>query len=158
MDPPSGRDAAPDPVRFKAGKKRKAYRRRPDDDDDDDGSSRARAGPATEAPAGEPDAEEESALAATLRLRNARSRRLGGVGFASGTRADGDAGADHALVRRGQADDDVPAIKGIADRFTRQTGLIADLNDKYMYAALIVPRRAPRTTPEPALIIQGTSI
>ena len=156
MESPPGRDAAPDPVRFKTSKKRKAYRQRQRDDDDDqgdnDGSRARRASPGTEAvpesSGAHQDDGEESALAATLRLRNAgRGRRLGGLvaGFtSSAARADDDAGA---LVRRGQEEDSAPVIKGIADRFTHQTGLIADLNEKHMYAPS--PAATDRTTPLP---------
>ncbi|KND95365.1 hypothetical protein TOPH_00182 [Tolypocladium ophioglossoides CBS 100239] len=136
MDPPSSQDAAPSPVRFKASKKRKAYRQRLDGGRD---SPRPHATPGSEAPpassethADGPGEDEETALAATIRLRNARRARLRGVAFASNPRASDDASADHALVRRGQEDGGVPAVRGIADRFTHQTGLIADLNDKHM--------------------------
>ncbi|KAK4060520.1 uncharacterized protein Triagg1_10697 [Trichoderma aggressivum f. europaeum] len=162
-----------EPIRFRAGKKRKAYRQRPteekghdvatvipapsvlpgastlqdgrdatddanaetqprdvdmdnsNDDGDDDGDDRM---------------DGESAVAAALRLRNARrAGRRGGVGFRSEGRnqdENGNADAEHALVLR-DADRDRDAahdriVGGITNRFMHQTGLLTILDDKHM--------------------------
>ena len=142
-DPP-----APDVVRFRPGKKRKAYRQRPDDDavESTPGATAAtgreqppptvavEASPTTypdnpdENEENEEDDDEEGAVAAALRLRNARKAKFRGVGFRSDARPD-----DHRQLVMAQPStetDIVPA--GIANRFTHQTGLIGALNDRHM--------------------------
>ncbi|UKZ77655.1 hypothetical protein TrVFT333_005379 [Trichoderma virens FT-333] len=163
-----------EPIRFRAGKKRKAYRQRATEDESHDiatipapsvlpGASKLGDGEpgrdADDASAevqprdlemedgngdgedGEDQAAGESAVAAALRLRNARrAGRRGGVGFRSEGRNqdDEDADLDHALVLR-EADKDAAIahdriVGGITNRFMHQTGLLTILDDKHMNA------------------------
>lgn len=126
MDSASTAGAAPEAVRFRPGKKRKAYRQRPED-------------LAPEAPSPAPNSDDnaeasdnEATVAAAIRLRNARKARLRGVGFSTAARLDDVAPASQALVvhdERGEPE----AVGGITNRFTHQTGLLHEVDDKHMY-------------------------
>jgi hypothetical protein len=137
-------EPATEPVRFRAGKKRKAYRQRVQEDDI--AVAETIQSPPTES-ASEPSdkatrknspdraQDEEGSVAAALKLRNARRARLGGVAFRNTNRPDDDTNNERALVPH-DADDtsnNEPITKGVADRFTHQTGRLTDLNDKHMY-------------------------
>ncbi|KAL7950594.1 hypothetical protein V8C42DRAFT_124981 [Trichoderma barbatum] len=169
-----GNSPATEPIRFRAGKKRKAYRQRATEQESHDiatipatsispGASKLGDSEAgrdtddadTQAQAVDVEREDgdvnsddgddqeagESAVAAALRLRNARrAGRRGGVGFSSEGRNqdDDDADAEHALVLR-DADRDTAAahdriVGGITNRFMHQTGLLTILDDKHMNA------------------------
>ncbi|KAH7269881.1 uncharacterized protein BKA55DRAFT_532507 [Fusarium redolens] len=135
-------EPATEPVRFRAGKKRKAYRQRVQEDI---AVAETIQSPPTES-ASEPSdkatrknspdraQDEEGSVAAALKLRNARRARLGGVAFRNTNRPDDDTNNERALVPH-DADDtsnNEPITKGVADRFTHQTGRLTDLNDKHM--------------------------
>ncbi|KAL6858370.1 hypothetical protein J3F83DRAFT_750563 [Trichoderma novae-zelandiae] len=180
-----------EPIRFRAGKKRKAFRRRTAEEEENpdaaaatlpapvlpgastklgDGES-GRRGPDDDAGAepthaadiemengdgddGDDLAESESAVAAALRLRNARrAARRGGVGFRSDGRpgpSDDDHGADaeHALVLRDQDKEHDRIVGGITNRFMHQTGLLTILDDKHMNA-YIESRLTSRSATDP---------
>ncbi|KAF5562183.1 hypothetical protein FPHYL_5786 [Fusarium phyllophilum] len=136
-------EPATEPVRFRTGKKRKAYRQRVQEDD---ASVAETIQPHPNAPASEPSHElartaspdraqdEEESVAAALKLRNARRARLGGVAFRNTNRPDDDMNNERALIPH-DADDtsnNEPIMKGVANRFTHQTGRLTDLNDKHM--------------------------
>ncbi|KAG5747142.1 hypothetical protein H9Q69_013555 [Fusarium xylarioides] len=136
-------EPATEPVRFRTGKKRKAYRQRVQEDD---ASVAETIQPHPNAPASEPRHEiarkaspdraqdEVESVAAALKLRNARRARLGGVAFRNTNRPDDDMNNERALIPH-DADDtsnNEPIMKGVADRFTHQTGRLTDLNDKHM--------------------------
>ncbi|KAL6690412.1 hypothetical protein J3F84DRAFT_389270 [Trichoderma pleuroticola] len=156
-----------EPIRFRAGKKRKAYRQRPTEEEGHDvatvipapsvlpGASTLEDGEPGRAETqprdvemedsdgdgddnGDDQMDGESAVAAALRLRNARrAGRRGGVGFRSEGRNqddDDDAEGEHALVLR-DADRDAAhdrIVGGITNRFMHQTGLLTILDDKHM--------------------------
>ncbi|QYS98837.1 ELM2 domain-containing protein [Trichoderma simmonsii] len=165
-----GNTPTTEPIRFRAGKKRKAYRQRPTEEEGNHDVATVIPAPsvlpgASKVEDGEPerdanaDAEKllrelegedgngddeddrmdgESAVAAALRLRNARrAARRGGVGFRSEGRNQDDEDADteqHALVLR-DADKDAAhdrIVGGITNRFMHQTGLLTILDDKHM--------------------------
>ncbi|KAH0528056.1 hypothetical protein TsFJ059_002966 [Trichoderma semiorbis] len=168
-----GNTPSTEPIRFRAGKKRKAYRQRPTEEEeahdvatvipapsilpgaskledgehgrdatDDANASAERLLRELEGEDGNGDGEDrtdgESAVAAALRLRNARrAARRGGVGFRSEGRNQDDEDADaeqHALVLR-DADKDAAhdrIVGGITNRFMHQTGLLTILDDKHM--------------------------
>ncbi|KAF5638289.1 uncharacterized protein FTJAE_5390 [Fusarium tjaetaba] len=136
-------EPATEPVRFRTGKKRKAYRQRVQEDD---ASVTETISSHPTASASEPSHEltrkassdraqdEEESVAAALKLRNARRARLGGVAFRNTNRPDDDMNNERALIPH-DADDasnNEPIMKGVADRFTHQTGRLTDLNDKHM--------------------------
>ncbi|KAF5597082.1 hypothetical protein FPCIR_3718 [Fusarium pseudocircinatum] len=136
-------EPATEPVRFRTGKKRKAYRQRVQEDDT---SVAETISSHPTASASEPSHElarkassdraqdEEESVAAALKLRNARRARLGGVAFRNTNRPDDDMNNERALIPH-DADDtsnNEPIMKGVADRFTHQTGRLTDLNDKHM--------------------------
>ncbi|PNP77406.1 hypothetical protein FNYG_09282 [Fusarium nygamai] len=136
-------EPATEPVRFRTGKKRKAYRQRAQEDD---ASVAETISSHPTASASEPSHEltrkassdraqdEEESVAAALKLRNARRARLGGVAFRNTNRPDDDMNNERALIPH-DADDtsnNEPIMKGVADRFTHQTGRLTDLNDKHM--------------------------
>ncbi|KAH7162979.1 hypothetical protein B0J13DRAFT_25968 [Dactylonectria estremocensis] len=133
-------------IRFRAGKKRKAYRQRTDDNDDDDSNnnnnlSTAEPAPKTleallsDAAAHGAAVRDESSVAAALRLRTARRSRIrGGVGFTTAAKQDEQASGERALVLQsadGASDGEV-GLRSVGERFTHQTGLLADMNDKHM--------------------------
>ncbi|KAM6488207.1 hypothetical protein HDV62DRAFT_347189 [Trichoderma sp. SZMC 28011] len=165
-----GNTPTTEPIRFRAGKKRKAYRQRPTEEEESNdvaivipapsvlpGASKVEDGePGRDANAdaerllrelegedgngddGDDRMDGESAVAAALRLRNARrAARRGGVGFRSEGRNQDDEDADaeqHALVLR-DADKDAAhdrIVGGITNRFMHQTGLLTILDDKHM--------------------------
>ncbi|EHK41102.1 hypothetical protein TRIATDRAFT_85065 [Trichoderma atroviride IMI 206040] len=179
-----------EPIRFRAGKKRKAYRQRgpaaEEQEDANDGVATA-ISPAPVMPgvsskskdvdagrdADDTGAEaqnptqghseredngddgdddnhtaEESAVAAALRLRNARraASRRGGVGFRSeGRSAPGEEDdAEHALVLRDQDKEGTVAhdriVGGITNRFMHQTGLLTILDDSHIRNASHAPQ------------------
>lgn len=168
-----GNTPTTEPIRFRAGKKRKAYRQRPTEEESHDvatvipapsvlpGASKVDDGEHANAETQPRDFEMEdgngddgedrddrmdgeSAVAAALRLRNARrATRRGGVGFRSEGRNqddDDDADAEHALVLR-DADKDAAhdrIVGGITNRFMHQTGLLTILDDKHMYASTLL--------------------
>ncbi|KAF7549700.1 hypothetical protein G7046_g8256 [Stylonectria norvegica] len=151
--------AAPDAIRFRPGKKRKAYRRRNSDDEDAAVSSTEKAsasshdGSRKRAEAGEDG--DDAVVAAALRLRNARKTRARGVGFtttAAAARADNS--EEHALILRGDQDDAPDqdlVVGGITNRFTHQTGLLNDLNDRHMMEYIeshLSKRSAPSDGPD----------
>ncbi|KAF5690778.1 hypothetical protein FDENT_3664 [Fusarium denticulatum] len=136
-------EPATEPVRFRTGKKRKVYRQRVQEDD---ASVAETISSHPTASASEPSHEltrkapsdraqdEEESVAAALKLRNARRARLGGVAFRNTNRPDDDMNNERALIPY-DADDtsnNEPIMKGVADRFTHQTGRLTDLNDKHM--------------------------
>ncbi|KAF4469943.1 hypothetical protein FALBO_3170 [Fusarium albosuccineum] len=167
-DTPAG-EAAPGPIRFRAGKKRKAYRQRADDEEAAEttrsppiasGSGGIPALTATNGPGSNGDDNDdgdddgEASVAAALRLRNARRARLGGVAFRNTNRPDDDVNGERALVPH-DPDGKEAVVSNVADRFTHQTGMLADLNDKHMFVG---PRfEASHLSPAHKLIIQDTS-
>ncbi|KAL7802818.1 hypothetical protein V8C43DRAFT_269462 [Trichoderma afarasin] len=171
-----GNTPTTEPIRFRAGKKRKAYRQRPTEEEEghdvatvipapsvlpgaskvedgepgrdatDDANANANAekllreleGEDGNGDDGDDRMDGESAVAAALRLRNARrAGRRGGVGFRSEGRNQDDEDQDaeqHALVLR-DADKDAAhdrIVGGITNRFMHQTGLLTILDDKHM--------------------------
>ncbi|KAG5805285.1 hypothetical protein H9Q74_001409 [Fusarium xylarioides] len=136
-------EPATEPVRFRTGKKRKAYRQRVQEDD---ASVAETIQPHPNAPASEPRHEiarkaspdraqdEVESVAAALKLRNARRARLGGIAFRNTNRPDDDMNNERALIPHDANDtsNNEPIMKGVADRFTHQTGRLTDLNDKHM--------------------------
>jgi hypothetical protein len=142
-------EAASEPIRFRAGKKRKAYRQRAQEDDDAVAETvqsppSASAVESNDKPAQKstPDEGEygEASVAAALRLRNARRSRLGGVAFRNSNRPEDDTNTERALVPHDadETSNSEPIIKGVTDRFTHQTGKVADLNDRHMYVEAIL--------------------
>ncbi|KAF4496925.1 hypothetical protein FAGAP_6912 [Fusarium agapanthi] len=137
-------EPAAEPVRFRTGKKRKAYRQRVQEDDASvaetiqshptASASEPSPEPARKASQDRAQDEEES-IAAALKLRNVRRARLGGVAFRNTNRPDDDMNNERALIPH-DADDtsnnNESMMKGVADRFTHQTGRLTDLNDKHM--------------------------
>ncbi|KAF4950672.1 hypothetical protein FGADI_8076 [Fusarium gaditjirri] len=136
-------EPATEPVRFRTGKKRKVYRQRVQEDDT--AVTGTIQSPPT-ASASEPSdglarmaspdraQDEGESVTAALKLRNARRARLGGVAFRNTNRPDDDMNNERALIPH-EADDtsnNEPIRKGVADRFTHQTGRLTDLNDKHM--------------------------
>ncbi|CEI64101.1 hypothetical protein FVEN_g8951 [Fusarium venenatum] len=154
--------AASEPIRFRAGKKRKAYRQRVQEDDD---AVTETVQPPPTASAAEsndkstqrstPDEEEhgEGSVAAALRLRNARRSRLGGVAFRNSNRPEDDTNTERALVPHNadETSNNESVIKGVTDRFTHQTGKVADLNDRHMmdYIESRLSNRAARDSSKP---------
>ncbi|CAI6095846.1 unnamed protein product [Clonostachys chloroleuca] len=153
-----------DTIRFRPSKKRKVYRSRADDEDENDESDRHAQIPSastTEPRAvasdffGRDDSEEttsqpSSSVAAALRHRSARRGRLQGVGFSTRSHATttDSASDERALVpRHGGDDDNAPAQIGMANRFTQQTGLVSDIDDKHIRAAERAPS-APNNPPQ----------
>lgn len=132
---------APEPIRFRPSKKRRTgYRQRTDDDNDDrqDDASNTSNGPpqprATAADYFDGD-DADTSEPAVVKVRNARRARLRGVGFRAGSRP-GDVEMTQALVLRDEHDgQDGAPVPGLADRFTHQTGLLSDLNDKHMFVS-----------------------
>ncbi|KAJ4327095.1 hypothetical protein N0V84_002483 [Fusarium piperis] len=140
MDTASTAEAAPEPIRFRAGKKRKAYRQRTDDQDQDSADT-SKSPPSATVTAPEDaivqratdDDDGDTSVAAALRLRNARRGRLGGVAFRNSNRTDDEINDERALVPREPDDASHDAgLNSVANRFTHQTGMLADLNDKHM--------------------------
>ncbi|KAF5017507.1 hypothetical protein F66182_10552 [Fusarium sp. NRRL 66182] len=132
-------DTAPEPIRFRAGKKRKAYRQRTQDDDVV--AQSISSPPATSAPGSSDNPaqkggsdDDEASVVAALKQRNARRARLGGVAFRNASRPDDDTNSERALVPHDadETSNTETIIKGVTDRFTHQTGKLADLNDKHM--------------------------
>lgn len=141
MDTAPTAEAAPGPIRFRAGKKRKAYRQRTEDQDQDSAdtpkSPASATAPLHEDTATQKDTDEDdgdASVAAALRLRNARRGRLGGVAFRNSNRPDDEINDERALVPRepDEASQDT-VLNSVANRFTHQTGMLTDLNDKHMY-------------------------
>lgn len=132
------------PVLFRASKKRKTYRYRPGDSNDAQASSVATPGPTTTTPLlnetavlpadGDEDEDEGlSAVTAAMRARRARSRPVG-VGFTSHV-ARGEGSGQVVLSQGSDSEDGEEAATsklGMAHRFSHQTGLIPDMNDKHM--------------------------
>ncbi|KFA52468.1 hypothetical protein S40293_05627 [Stachybotrys chartarum IBT 40293] len=163
MDPQADEQPAADTVRFRPGKKRKAYRQR-SEEDAEPSQFQAESAAAVEQPApvtaaeatptpdqdSDDKEEDEGAALAALRLRNARRARFRGVGFRSDARPDEQqlVLADHHHDPSAERE---PIVTGIADRFTHQTGLIGALNDKHM-TQYIEARLSKRSAQE------GTSI
>jgi hypothetical protein len=166
-----------DTIRFRPSKKRKVYRSRADDEDENDEGDRRAQIPSASANEpravasdffGRDDSEEttpqpSSSVAAALRHRSARRGRLQGVGFSTRSHATttDPASDERALVPRhggddGDDDDDAaPAQIGMANRFTQQTGLVSDIDDKHMYVPPshlwllpAAPRRRVPNTPQ----------
>ncbi|KAM6539384.1 hypothetical protein FALCPG4_001191 [Fusarium falciforme] len=140
MDTAPTAEAAPEPIRFRAGKKRKAYRQRTEDQDQDSAdtpkSPVSATATAPEDTAAQKDTDEDdgdASVAAALRLRNARRGRLGGVAFRNSNRPDDEINHERALVPRESDEASHDAVlNSVANRFTHQTGMLADLNDKHM--------------------------
>ncbi|CAH0016166.1 unnamed protein product [Clonostachys rhizophaga] len=152
-----------DTIRFRPSKKRKVYRSRADEDEDDESDRRAQIPSAstTEPRAvasdffGRDDSEEttpqpSSSVAAALRHRPARRGRLQGVGFSTRSHATttDPASDERALVPRHGDDDDAPAQIGMANRFTQQTGLVSDIDDKHIRAAERAPPPPNNSNPQ----------
>ncbi|GKU00150.1 hypothetical protein FLAG1_07545 [Fusarium langsethiae] len=135
-------EVASEPIRFRAGKKRKAYRQRVQEDDavgeTVQSPPTASAAESNDKPTqrSTPDEDEHGggSVAAALRLRNARRSRLGGVAFRNSNRPEDDTNTERALVPHNadETSNGEPIIKGVTDRFTHQTGKVADLNDRHM--------------------------
>ncbi|KAH6961022.1 hypothetical protein HG530_004768 [Fusarium avenaceum] len=138
-------ETAPEPIRFRAGKKRKAYRQRAQGEEDTlaetiqpppaVSASVSSDKPAQRDTPDDNDEEDgEGSVAAALRLRNARRGRFGGVAFRNTGRPDDDTNSERALVLHDidDASNAESVIKGVTDRFTHQTGRLADLNDRHM--------------------------
>ena len=155
----------PEPVRFRPSKKRRTgYRQRTDQDDDDrqdDGSNTT----TTQGPTTQPrataadyfDGDADTPEPAVVKARSAHRARLRGVGFRAGSRpGDVETTTGHALVLRDEQQDGATPVPGLSDRFTHQTGLLGELNDKHMFVSPLPcpapPRRLASGTP---LIIQG---
>ncbi|KAH7328951.1 hypothetical protein B0I35DRAFT_507328 [Stachybotrys elegans] len=162
MDTPSA-DQQP-PVRFRAGKKRKAYRQRTDDTDPESPpgekpapeptpEERREAEVPADAPTADSNDDDESTVAAALRLRNARRSRLRGVGFRSDARPDErDADSLALTLASAASGDPTAAAVGIPGRFTHQTGLVGALNDKHMNEYIesrLSKRKEPEGPPSP---------
>lgn len=131
---------ANEPIRFRAGKKRKAFRQRAPADTSDNEGAASHATPGNDdgaspapAPAQDDDDDDESAIQAALKLRNARKSKFrGGVGFsASGATNDTEGSTDQQLVLR-EEENASAAARGIPDRFMHQTGFVVDDDDKHM--------------------------
>ncbi|KAH6998134.1 hypothetical protein BKA56DRAFT_566907 [Ilyonectria sp. MPI-CAGE-AT-0026] len=137
MEPPPAGEPV---IRFRAGKKRKAYRQRIDDDDNTaEPAPTSLEAQAPDAVAhtvtkADGDSDGESSVAAALRLRNARRGRLRGVGLKNTPRHDDETSGERALVLRDPdgAPEKEASLSSVANRFTHQTGLLADMNDKHM--------------------------
>ncbi|RSL67523.1 hypothetical protein CEP54_003191 [Fusarium duplospermum] len=141
MDTVSNTEAAPEPIRFRAGKKRKAYRQRTDDKDQDSADTpKSPASATATAPedtaaqkATDGDEDDDASVTVALRLRNARRGRLGGVAFRNSNRPDDEINDERALVPRESDEASQDAVlNSVANRFTHQTGMLADLNDRHM--------------------------
>ncbi|KAI5466167.1 hypothetical protein BGZ63DRAFT_411548 [Mariannaea sp. PMI_226] len=178
MEPsPAGNPA----IRFRPGKKRKAYRQRDHDDEASAPASTSTLTPSNDQAGGgsavklggsgngngdnnsnnvvddngvKEDDDERSGVAVALRLRNARRGRLNGVGFRSTVRQDDEeTSGDRALILHGAegALDKDARLSSVANRFTHQTGLVADLNDRHMmeYIESRLSSRASDTKPQP---------
>lgn len=168
----SPHDAEPAAVRFRPSKKRKTYRQRrpdardraglspaPDAEPTDDGQVDEVADAGGAAMDGDDDGSDARQPAAVrLRCDPRRGARFRGLGFAAQSRPDAGALAVGALVARAPDADDERALGGIADRFMHQTGLVADPDDRHMYAPPPLPRPPQKTRKKdnpPALISQG---
>ncbi|KAF4444342.1 hypothetical protein F53441_11154 [Fusarium austroafricanum] len=135
-------EAAPEPVRFRAGKKRKAYRQRALDNGDAVAETTKSPTTSTQAPNDEytrtdthdGDEDGDGSVAAALKMRNTRRGRLGGVAFRNTNRPDDETNNERALVPHDAEDtlNSETVIKGVTGRFTHQTGRLTDLNDKHM--------------------------
>ncbi|KAF4418039.1 hypothetical protein FACUT_11877 [Fusarium acutatum] len=136
-------EPATEPVRFRTGKKRKAYRQRVQEDDASVAETiqshptASASEPSHELPRKtSPDRaqDEEESVAAALKLRNARRARLGGVAFRNTNRPDDHMNNERALIPHDadNTSNNEPIMKGVADKFTHQTGRLTDLNDKHM--------------------------
>ncbi|KAF4345590.1 hypothetical protein FBEOM_441 [Fusarium beomiforme] len=135
-------EPVPEPIRFRAGKKRKAYRQRAQEDDDVVAGTIQSPPTASTSETGDkhshrdiPGCEEDGdeSVATAIKLRNARRGRLGGVAFRT-NRPDDDTNSERALVTHDASDATTsePIIKGVSERFTHQTGRLTDLSDKHM--------------------------
>jgi hypothetical protein len=155
-------EAASEPIRFRAGKKRKAYRQRVQEDDDAVAETVQSPHTASTAESNyrlarinTPDKEEdgEGSVAAALRLRNARRSRLGGVAFRNSNRLEDDTDTERALVPHNadETSNNESVIKRVTDRFTHQTGKVADLNDRHMmdYIESRLSNRVARDSSQP---------
>jgi len=157
MDSGADDAMAIDQIRFRPSTKRKAYRRRAEerDEDDDDATQQRQTlattadddapGPSTcgpeqtredlgdEGDGGGTGSGSDRAVLAALRARNTRKGRLRGVGFRSGGHdADRTAGP---LVLANHEDEDGDAVNplaSIAGRFTHQTGVLNDVDDRHI--------------------------
>jgi hypothetical protein len=159
-------ETAPEPIRFRAGKKRKAYRQRAQEEEDTvtetiQSPPAVSASVSSDKPAqgdtpDDGDDDREGSVAAALKLRNARRGRLGGVAFRNTGRPDDDTNSERALVLPDvdDASNAESVIKGVTDRFTHQTGRLADLNDRHMYVGALLHLRSILLTMQ-QLIIQG---
>lgn len=151
MDSGADDAMAVDQIRFRPSTKRKAYRRRADEREEDNDDTQQQQNLATtstaadDAPRASRDPEQtddeedagsgsDAAVLTALRARQTRKGRLQGVGFRSGghngERASGP------LVLANQEDEDaegVNPLSSIAGRFTHQTGVINDVDDRHMY-------------------------
>lgn len=122
-------------IKFRAGKKRKAYRQRTDDEEASTSKSQTEDHKTTSP---ERNDDDEPSVAVALKLRNVRKSRLRGVNFTT-TRPD--SSTSTALIPH-VPDESEPPIGGIANRFTHQTGVLADINDKHMYAHPLIPSKS----------------
>lgn len=156
MDLLPGLGSGPDAVRFgrpKSSRRNKPYRRRGADDDDDGGDDEG----GQAASKGDDSAEPHTQPAQpAVRARGARRPRFRGVAFTASDASTGHHNPNQALILAGQ-DEEAPDAKGIAGRFTPQTGLIGDVHDRHMYIRPW-PLPTPRTrchSPKYVLISQG---
>ncbi|CAH0049683.1 unnamed protein product [Clonostachys solani] len=153
-----------DTIRFRPSKKRKVYRSRADDENDDSDQRAQIPSANTNEPRavasdffGRDESEETtphppSSVAAALRHRSARRGRLQGVGFSTRSHATEPASDERALVPRHGDDDDAGAQAGMANRFTQQTGIVSDIDDKHMNQYIesrLSSRAALRAPPAP---------
>lgn len=140
---------APEPIRFRAGNKRKAYRHRGDEDVDDDGTrSPSRDTQQQQQPATE-DQDDDSGVAAALRMRNMRKARLRGVGFGSSAaaRSEETDPREQSLVLRDLEEQEKKIEQyGITSRFAQQTGRLTDVDNKHMYVHPLIPLPTKQST------------
>lgn len=122
-----------EPIRFRASKKRRAYRQRADEDDNH-ATNQAAVGEAPDAvdkkASADEDEDDGSAVQAALKLRTARRGKIQGVSFTATSQAN--PSTETSIVVRPPEE----LAKSIPDRFMHQTGLAMELNDKHMYVVL----------------------
>lgn len=141
-------DTGSEPIRFRSGKKRKAYRQRTDTDAAESSNTTVLELPHTIASplTVDDDVDEDSSVTAALKLRNARRARLGGVAFGNNSRPESDTSGERAVVLRDPDTTDQDAVQyGVSNRFMQQTGKIADLDGRHMCAPPAHPPPGPHS-------------
>lgn len=133
---------AAEPVRFRPSKKRKVLRKRASSDsgaEDDAPSSAPAPAPASRAvasdyfpPTNDDDNDDDGtndSTPAAVAARARRRARLKGMAFRAGPSSSSTVAAE----RPSSSAAEQAIALGIDDRFTRQTGLISDVNDRHMF-------------------------